>query len=672
MTAYKHWIALCVLLMMLLCGASAYAEGEQAITVGEWTVEPIFRAQISPENVSNQPNALRLIGYNGQDSEITIPDALEFPLGTDGRTTLLPVVELGENLFSGNAYITQVSMGDGIRTIGAGAFYRCVQLERVRLSASVSELAQDLFTECRALREIVLPNVLRKIGSGCFEGCAALEEVKIPETVTYIGAYAFKHCESLKSISLPRRVEYIGGQAFSGTAWLENQASEWVMAGDGVLLLCRSREERLVLPNNIKMISSAFEGNDTLKEIVLPESLEIIGEYAFADCTALLRVECTSGVRQIGAYAFENCTALVRVPLTDGLKQLGRGAFRGCTSLTQVSLPDSVTRLEAEVFADCTALREVTIPLSVQSVDETAFGRGQGICICAVYGSAGERFAREKGLSCLFLRQRNEEYVYLRTEQGIEILEYIGQASVLEMPDELDGVPITSVGAGAFQQAYSLRAVTLSANISTLEDWAFADLYRLEQVMLGEKLTDIGENTFSGCVALREIYLPQGIEQLPQSTFEGCVNLRVLADPDSEIFRLAQEAGLKTVNVLTEYDAFLYEKHGDALALCGYVMDEHTLSLPARYAGRDVTAVGTGAFGAGRWIIDVPEGYTSLESGAFSGCTELDITLPRSVTFIAEDALTGCAQVTIRGYVGTEAEAYARRIGCRFIVRHDW
>ena len=190
--------------------------------------------------------------------------------------------------------------------------------------------------------------------------------------------------------------------------------------------------------------------------------------------------------------------------------------------------------------------------------------------------------------------------------------------------------------------------------------------------MLGEGLIRLGENAFSGCTALREIYLPRSLAVLSASTFEGCIGLKVLADADSEIFRLARENGLETVDILTEYDAFLYEKRGDALALCGYVMDERTLSLPAQYAGRTVTAVGAGSFGAGEWTLVVPDGYTALESGAFEGCTGLDITLPRSVTEIAEDALRGCEQVTIRGYVGSEAEAYARRIGCRFIVRHDW
>lgn len=700
--ACRRLLGVCALMvcagLMLLCGAAACAEGEiqsGEIQVGDWTVEPMFLASLADANADGQPNALRLVGYRGSESEIGIPDALDVPAGADGRTALLPVVEVGENAFSGNESIASVTMNDGIRSVGAGAFYRCTALEKVRLSAGLTVLEADLFAQCAALREVELGEALREIGSGCFEGCAALERVILPEGVKRIGADAFKNCTALAKVTLPRRAEYVGGHAFANTPWLDAQKGDWVTVGDGVLLLCRVRGERVAIPQNVRMISSAFEGNDAVKEIVFPEGLEAIGEYAFAGCSALKRADCPDGVRwiaahafadctalesvrtgemlrEIGEYAFENCVSLGRVDMADGLKKLGRGAFSQCAALKQFVLPQGTDALEAEVFAGCRALSDVTIPLSVRTIDEAAFDRGQDLCIRAVYGSAGELFARERGLSCLFLRQQNGEYVYLRTAQGIEILQYVGQAAVLEMPDTLDGVPITSIGAGAFQQAHSLRAVTLSAGITRLEDWAFADLHRLEQVMSGENLTQLGENAFSGCVSLREIYLPQGVKALPQSAFEGCARLTVLAETDSDIFALARDAGLNTVDVLREYDAFVYERRGDALTLCGYGMDEREISLPARYAGREVTAVGAGAFGEGRWTIDVPEGYTALESGAFEGCTVLDITLPRSVTDIAEDALRGCEQITIRGYVGSEAEAYARRIGCRFIVRHDW
>ena len=689
--------ALMVCVWMLLCG-TAGAEGETKIgeiQLGDWTVEPMFLASLADAGTDGRPNALRLIGYHGSEREITIPDALDVPTGTDGRTALLPVVEVGENAFAGNECITSVTMNDGIRSVGAGAFYRCTALENVRLSAGLTELKEDLFAQCAALREVALPETLREIGSGCFEGCAALESVTLSEGVKHVGADAFKNCTALTEVTLPRRVEYVGGRAFLNTPWLDAQKGDWVTVGDGVLLLCRVREERIAIPQNVRMISSAFEGNDAVKEIVFPEGLEAIGEYAFAGCTALERADCPDGVRliashafadctalesvrtlsrlrEIGEYAFANCASLVRVDMADGLKKIGRGAFSECAALKRFVVPQGTDALEADVFAGCGALADVTIPLSVRTIDKGAFDREQDLCVQAVYGSAGELFARERGLSCIFLRQRNEEYVYLRTAQGIEILQYIGQAAVLEMPDTLDGVPITSIGAGAFQQAHSLRAVTLSAGITKLSDWAFSDLHRLEQVMPGENMTDLGENAFSGCVSLREIYLPQGVKALPRSAFEGCVYLTVLAERDSDIFALARDAGLNTVDVLREYDAFVYDRRGDMLALCGYVMDEREISLPARYAGREVTAVGAGAFGEGRWTIDVPEGYTALESGAFEGCEVLDITLPRSVTFIAEDAMRGCEQITIRGYVGSEAEAYARRIGCRFIVRHDW
>ena len=705
MKTFIRLTMLCVLALVLLCIPAA-AE----TVIGEWTVEEVFHAALQSVQVLSSPapvilggesavpvhseapefNALYLVEYAGSAERLEIPAELTMP---DGR--ILPVIGLGENLFSRNDRLSEIIVPDSVTYVGAGAFCRCSGLRRVKLPSSLEELPGDLFFGCTRLEEIELPGGLRRIGAGCFEECVQLAQMKLPETVEEIGERAFMNCAALEKVSLPRRVRRVGGRAFAHTPWLAAQDDAFFIAGDGVLLACRAAGERIELPRGVRMISSAFEGRSDIRRIVLPEGLEEIGEYAFegcegleivdlpqslrrighdafAGCAALQSVYTGTRLKEIGARAFMDCRSLRTVSLAEGLTVLGEEAFRGCTALREIALPEGVRALERGVLADCTALERVRVPLSVQTVADDALTHTQGVWMSAVYGSAGERFARSKGMSCAFLQQNDGEYVYMRTEQGICILRYTGQAAVLEMPDRLDGVEITSISAGAFQQAESLRSIRISAGVRHLDDWVFSGLEKLEQVMLPSGLTHLGANVFSGCPALREIYLPEGLSTLEEGVFDGCTRLTVLADADSEIFALAQAAGLRTVDILTGYDVFRYKKRDGELALCGCDAEERTLSLPAFYAGRAVTAVGAGSFAGGSWTVTVPEGYTTLEEGAFINCTGLDITLPAGLVYIEEDALYGCSDVTIRGYVGSAAEEYARAMGYRFIVRHDW
>jgi hypothetical protein len=99
-----------------------------------------------------------------------------------------------------------------------------------------------------------------------------------------------------------------------------------------------------------------IQNNTYIKGIILPNTLTIIGYYAFAICTSL-----------------------TSVTIPEGVTSIGEGAFVDCTGLTSVIIPDSVTSIGDDAFADCTGLTSVTIPGSVKSIGDYAFYNCSGL-----------------------------------------------------------------------------------------------------------------------------------------------------------------------------------------------------------------------------------------------------------------------------------------------------
>lgn len=111
------------------------------------------------------------------------------------------------------------------------------------------------------------------------------------------------------------------------------------------------------LPGNS---GSSFFKNIT--SIILPESLEIIGDYAFCQSALTGNFLVPASVTKIGNYAFQNCVELNSVIFVDRTEPISAGAytFEGCTGFTgEISLPAQLTCIGEFMFANCVNLSAV-------------------------------------------------------------------------------------------------------------------------------------------------------------------------------------------------------------------------------------------------------------------------------------------------------------------------
>lgn len=226
--------------------------------------------------------------------------------------------------------------GKPVTTIKSGAFKGNGVLDTVNLPSTVTTIEDSAFAGCTKLRSVSLPTSLLSIGDDVFYGCAMLTVVNFPYDLNHIGNRAFSGCTKLEVIAFPENAVYIGADAFAGTPWFLKQSREFVIQNASLLAYNGSREI-VTVPNNVQVISAAFSGNETVKKVILPDTVTHLTADAFSGCSALTSVSLGSHLSVVEDAAFAGCTALTEITFPKTIKAIGNNAFAGCENLKTVT-----------------------------------------------------------------------------------------------------------------------------------------------------------------------------------------------------------------------------------------------------------------------------------------------------------------------------------------------
>lgn len=185
----------------------------------------------------------------------------------------------------------------------------------------------------------------------------------------------------------------------------ENTDFEYDNYGGGVIITAYTGGERYVtIPETlggedvVAIGKSVFKGNRSISSVSMPSTVEVIEDYAFANCKSLKTVHFSRAITEIGAHAFDDCTSLTGVSLPSRISEIAPYTFRGCTALKKIKIPAGVTVIAENAFANCKSL-DINIPGSVEDIASSAFTSGNSIRISGSAGSVAESYAAEKGFS---------------------------------------------------------------------------------------------------------------------------------------------------------------------------------------------------------------------------------------------------------------------------------
>lgn len=103
----------------------------------------------------------------------------------------------------------------------------------------------------------------------------------------------------------------------------------------------------------VEGVSKEAFAHKRLKSIVLPDSVKVIGAFAFRYCDSLESVTMPTNLIKIDANAFQYCKALKEITFPDTLKIIEGAAFDYCESLENVVLPDTMESIGTATFDGC-------------------------------------------------------------------------------------------------------------------------------------------------------------------------------------------------------------------------------------------------------------------------------------------------------------------------------
>ena len=586
--------------------------------------------------------------------------------------------------------VTIITIPDGVTSIGGGALYGCTSLTSVTIPDSVTSIGDYAFYNCTGLTNMTIPGSVASIGDFAFRGCTSLTEITLLDGVTSIGINAFGNCTSLTNVTIPDSVTSIGARAFSDCTSLTN-----VTIPDGVTSLeydaflgCSSLLSYEVGAGNncyCSVDGILFNKDKTILiaypcakagSYEIPDSVTIIGNYAFWGCTGLTSVTIPGSVTSIGSFAFYSCSGLTSVTIPDSVTSIDGSTFYGCTDLTSVTIPDSVTSIGSYAFDDCRSLTSVIIPDGVTSIGIGTFSGCTSLSSVTIPDSVtsigGFAFCGCTSLTSVTIPDG---------VTGIGDSTFYGCSSLtsVTIPNS-----VTSIGGSAFRGCTSLTSVSLPDSVTIIDRFVFAECSSLTSVTIPDSVTIIDRFSFLSCTSLTSVTIPDSVTYIGLYAFNGCICLTELTilNPTCDFYSYSDTLANASTTTLRGYSGSTTQAYAEAygytfvpldaepwffiadtglLVICSdeVMQNWNIFNRPPWYDFRNdilkvlildgVTKIGNAAFFDCTSLmgVTIPDSVLSIGLSAFYGCTSLtSVTIPDGVTSIGSYAFYNCASLT--------------------------
>ena len=294
--------------------------------------------------------------------------ALAEPVEIDGLKYVLNADDKTASVSSGNSYsgilvipekVTYKEVEYTVTDIGANAFY-WTDLLSVTIPESVKNIGYYAFSYCSSLASAKIGDGVETIDNGAFYGCG-LVSVTMGNNIRNISSSAFGNCSKLTQV-------YISDlAAWCSIDFYDVYSNPLYYAHH--LFLNKKEVKDLVIPEGITEIKQyAFAGGNNITSLTTGNEVTTINEGAFYQCSSLAEVIFGSAINSIGSQAFAECGQLQSAILPDGVTKIGSYAFSECSKLDEVKLAAELKIIGEGSFYNCSSLNNIIVPAKVEFI----------------------------------------------------------------------------------------------------------------------------------------------------------------------------------------------------------------------------------------------------------------------------------------------------------------
>ena len=229
--------------------------------------------------------------------------------------------------------------------------------------------------------------------------------------------------------------------------------------------------------------------------------------------------------------------------------------------------------------------------------------------------------------------RKNAEYIYNVYSDHVELVKYIGLKRTVDIPSEIDGLPVTHIGFDCFAMAWRIKfvSITIPDTVTTIYHGAFRGCANIREMKLPSGLKYIGNYAFAFLKDLEQIEIPENVVSLGMGAFRNCFNIKAVTIPN-ETLRIGNDCfyGCKNLETVT--------------------------------IGKNVIEVEDWAFRSGEHLqsVQLGENVSKIGESAFYDCIRLDhVDVPEKVENIGDAAFYHRRGMTLGVKEGSVAEQYA-------------
>ena len=446
----------------------------------------------------------------------------------------------GSPLWNYRSYIKSVTIADTVTTVGRYVFSGCVNLTTIDFGNGITKIGGNAFASCNSLTEIIIPNSVTSIDQFAFCYCKALTKLVIGNGVTSIGFRAFLDCDALKEVTMG------SGVATVNMAFEECNKLQEVTIADIAAWLQIAFDS--VYANPLYYAHALYVGNDLLTDLVIPDGVTAISQYALINCTSITSLFIPQSVKNINQSAFSGMSSLKTVRYAgsqDDWLKINIGSYNEpLTNLTpefDQSLADycRITTAAAEhgTVAVDNVMAKVGDTVTITAIPAAGYAVESYLLDGVAIPDGGNTFTATKDhlVSATFTKVYDvADSGKAYGDCGANIKWALDTAGTLHVYGTGAMYDYNGNNGGPFYlYRNDIQSVQFSGSITTIGKYAFYECRGLTEILIPDSIISIGDWAFRRCTALTETVIPASITSIGDYAFFECSGPTEIVIPDN-------------------------------------------------------------------------------------------------------------------------------------------